>query len=61
MAATKTKSTRKTARKPPSGKVDDKEQYERFRSFPREVEADNNPDVFDHKFRQIVPPKSGRN
>lgn len=59
MAATKTKSTRKIAKKPPSRKIDDKEQYERFREFAREVEADDDAEAFDRTFRKIVPSKSG--
>ena len=57
--ATKTRTTTKAARKaPPSRKIEDKEQYERFREFAREVEADDNPEAFDRKFRKIVPPRS---
>ena len=54
----KTRTTRKTAQKPPSRKIEDKEQYERFREFAREVEADDDPDAFDRRFRKIVPPKT---
>jgi hypothetical protein len=57
MAATKTRTTRKTAQKPPSRKIEDKEQYERFREFSREVEADESVEAFDRTFRKIVPPK----
>jgi hypothetical protein len=57
MAATKAK-TRKTAKKPPSRKTQDKEQYERFREFAREVEADESVEEFDRRFQKIVPPKS---
>jgi hypothetical protein len=53
----KTRMTRKTAQKPPSRKIEDKEQYERFREFAREVEADDDPEAFDRRFRKIVPPK----
>jgi hypothetical protein len=55
----KTKTTRKTAQKPPSRKTEDKEQYERFREFAREVEADDSTEAFDRTFRKIVPPKRG--
>ncbi len=58
MAATKTRTTRKTAQKPPSRKIEDKAQYERFREFAREVEVDDDPETFDRQFRKIVPPKS---
>jgi hypothetical protein len=55
----KTRTTRKTAQKAPSRKIDDKEQYERFRTFAREHETDDDPDAFDRKFRKIVPPNKG--
>ena len=42
---------------PPSRKIEDKAQYERFREFAREVEADDDPEAFDRKFRKIVPPR----
>jgi hypothetical protein len=55
--ATKTKTRTKAAAKPrPSRKIEDKEQYERFREFAREHEADDNPEAFDRQFRKIVPP-----
>lgn len=50
----KTKTTRKTAPKPTSRKIEDKEQYERFREFAREVEADDDPQSFDEKARAII-------
>jgi hypothetical protein len=56
MAATKTKTAGKTARKPPRRKIEDKAQYERFREFARDVEADDDPEAFDRRFRKIVPP-----
>jgi hypothetical protein len=58
MAATKAK-TRKTAKKPPSRKTQDKEQYERFREFARQHEADDDPEAFDRTFRKIVPAIEG--
>ena len=57
----KTRTTRKTAQKPPSRKIEDKEQYERFREFAREVEADDDPEAFDRTFRKIVRRKTGLN
>jgi hypothetical protein len=54
--ATKAKTT-KAARKPPSQKIEDKAQYERFREFAREHEAVDDPEAFDRKFRKIVPPR----
>jgi hypothetical protein len=58
MARTKTTAARKTAQRPPSRKIEDKAQYERFREFAREVEADDDPEAFDRRFRKIVPPKT---
>jgi hypothetical protein len=55
--ATKKKTSRTPAAKPPSGKIEDKAQYERFREFAREVETDESPEAFDRAFRKIVPPK----
>lgn len=52
----KTKATERKA--PPRRKLDDKDQYERFREFAREVEADEDPEAFDRQFRKVVPPKS---
>jgi hypothetical protein len=59
MAATKTRTTRKTTQNPPSRKIEDKEQYERFREFAREHGADESEESFDRIFRKIVPPKPG--
>ena len=56
----KTRTTRKAAPKPPSRKIEDKAQYERFREFAREVEADDDPEAFDRTFRKIAPPKTSR-
>ena len=53
----KTRTTRKTAPKPPSRKVEDKAQYERFREFARKVEADDDPEAFDRRFQKIVQKK----
>ena len=58
MATAKTKTRSKAAPKPPSRKIEDKAQYERFREFAREHEADEDPTVFDQKFRNIVSSKS---
>ena len=56
--ATKARMTRKTERKaPPSRKIEDKTQYERFRDFARKHDADDDLETFDRKFRQIVPPR----
>jgi hypothetical protein len=57
MATVKTKTRSKAAPKPPSRKIEDKAQYERFREFAREHEANDDPKAFDRKFREIVSPK----
>jgi hypothetical protein len=58
MAATKKRAPRTAANKPPSRKIEDKQQYERFREFARKVDADDDPEMFDRQFRKIVPPKT---
>ena len=55
--ATKARTTRTPAAKPANRKIADKAQYERFREAAREVGADEDPEVFDQKFRKIVPPR----
>ena len=56
--ATKARTTKQVAtRKPPNQKIEDKAQYERFREFAREHEADDDPEAFDRRFRKIVPAK----
>lgn len=57
---TKARTTKKATRKPPTQKIENKAQYERFRQFAREHEADDDPEAFDRKFRKIVPPASQR-
>jgi hypothetical protein len=47
---TRTKADPKTRKR----KADDPAQYERFREFAREIEADDDPDAFDRQFRKIV-------
>jgi hypothetical protein len=54
MATAKTKTRSKAAPKPPSRKIEDKAQYERFREFAREHEADDDPETFDQKFQTII-------
>jgi hypothetical protein len=55
----KTRTTKTAERKaPPSRKVEDKAQHERFREFAREHEADDDLNAFDQNFRKIVQPKS---
>ena len=57
---TKTKTTKKASHKPPSRKIEDKAQYERFREFAREHEADDDPEAFDRVARKIVSSRSPR-
>jgi hypothetical protein len=40
-------------------KPDDPTQYERFREFAREVQADENPEAFERAFKEIVRPRRG--
>ena len=48
---------RKEERKaPPSRKPADKAQYQRFREFARQIEADDDTTVFDRSFRKIIRP-----
>jgi hypothetical protein len=56
----KAKAPRKPAGAPKTRKrkADDPAQYERFREFAREHGADDDQEVFDQKFRKIVPPKT---
>ena len=56
---TKKKTTRRkpAARVPTDRKIENKEQYDRFRDFAREVEASEDPEEFDRAFRGIVPPR----
>jgi hypothetical protein len=55
--ATKTATTKTTRKPAPKAKPGSKAQYERFREFAREVEADEDPEAFDRRFRKIVPPR----
>ena len=52
--AAKAKTPRKTEPKTRKRKADDPEQYERFREFAREHEADDDPEAFDRQFRKII-------
>ena len=54
MAKTRTKTEPKTRKR----KADDPQQYERFREFAREHEADDNPETFDKIAKKIIRPKS---
>jgi hypothetical protein len=56
----KAKASRKVAPAPKTRKrkADDLAQYERFREFAREHEADESVETFDRTFKKLVPPKS---
>ncbi len=58
MATVKTKTRRKAAPKPPSRKIEDKAQYERFREFAREHEADDDAREFDRKMGKLIASKA---
>lgn len=52
--ATKAKARKKTESKPRKRKTGDQEQYERFRQFAHEIEADDDAEAFDRRFRKVV-------
>lgn len=54
MATAKTKTRSKAAAKPPSRKIENPEQYERFREFARAHDTDNDPETFDKAARKII-------
>jgi hypothetical protein len=54
MATAKTKTRNKAASKPPSRKIADKAQYERFLEAARKVEMDEDPEAFDRAFDRIA-------
>jgi hypothetical protein len=54
----KTKTRSKAAPRPPSRKIADKAQYERFLEAARKVEMDEDPEAFDRAFDKVVPPRS---
>jgi hypothetical protein len=54
MVAKPPKKSPKASRK---RKASDKEQYERFREFAREIEADDDPEAFDRRVRRILTPR----
>ena len=54
MATARTKTRSKATPKPPSRKIEDNAQYERFREFAREHETDEDPDHFDHSVEPII-------
>jgi hypothetical protein len=54
MAAAKTKTRSKAAPKPPSRKVADKAQYERFVEAARQAEVDEDPEALDRAVDRIA-------
>jgi hypothetical protein len=56
----KTKAKSKSAPKTRKRKADDLEQYERFREFARKVEADDDLEAFDDRFRKILRKPSSK-
>ncbi|HXP06040.1 MAG TPA: hypothetical protein VN808_18140 [Stellaceae bacterium] len=54
---TKTKKTRAEP-KPPSRKIADKAQFERFVEAARKAEMDEDPEAFDRVFDKVAPTKS---
>jgi len=57
MATARTKTRSKAAPKPPSRKIEDKAQYERFREFARAHDTDEDGESFDKAFKALVRPK----
>lgn len=58
MATAKTKTRRKAAPKPPSRKIADKAQFERFVETAKKIGMDEDPEALDRAFDKIVPSKS---
>jgi hypothetical protein len=56
MATAKTRS--KAAPKPPSRKIEDKAQFERFVEAARRAQVDEDPEALDRVVDKLVPPKS---
>jgi len=53
--------TKKAERKaPPSRKIEDKAQYERFREFAREVEVDESDGAFERTLKKIVVSRNNK-
>jgi hypothetical protein len=55
----KSKTTRKADPKPPSRKIADKAQFERFVEAARKAEVDEDPEALDRAFDKIAPRKAG--
>jgi hypothetical protein len=58
MATAKTKTRSKAAPKPPSRKIADKAQFDRFVETARKIGVDEDPQALDRAFDRIVKPKS---
>ena len=48
----------KAAPKPPSRKIADKAQFERFVEAARQAEVDEDPEALDRAFDKVVSPKA---
>lgn len=57
MATAKTKTRSKTTPKPPSRKIADKAQFERFVETARKIGVDEDPQALDRAFDKIAPSK----
>jgi hypothetical protein len=55
MATVKTKTRSKAAPKPPSRKIVDKAQFERFVEAARQAGVDETPEALDRAFDRIAP------
>jgi hypothetical protein len=58
MATAKTKTRSKAAAKPPSRKIANKAQFERFVEAARKVGVDEDPEALDRAFDKIAPSKA---
>jgi hypothetical protein len=58
MATAKTKTRSKAAPKPPSRKIADKAQFDRFVETARQIGMDEDPEALDRAFDKIVPSRS---
>jgi len=55
--ATKTKTRSKAAPKPPSRKIADKAQFDRFVEAARQIGMDEDSDALDRAFSKVLPQK----
>jgi hypothetical protein len=56
--AARTKTRSKAAPKPPSRKIADKAQFERFVEAARQAGVDEDPEALNRAFEKIAPPKA---